>query len=59
MACPHVSGLLAAFLSVRKEYIGRPDEVKALLKRTAITLNRDIYHQGAGLPSVLEMIRQT
>lgn len=59
MACPHVSGLLAAFLSVRKEYLGRPDEVKSILKRTAITLNRDAYHQGAGLPNVLDMIRTT
>jgi subtilisin family serine protease len=25
MATPHVSGLIAAFLSVRREFIGRPD----------------------------------
>jgi subtilisin family serine protease len=29
MAAPHVSGAIAAFLSARGEYIGRPDEVKA------------------------------
>jgi hypothetical protein len=26
LACPHVLGLLAASLSVRREFIGRPDE---------------------------------
>src|SRR4029450_10929426 len=31
MACPHVSGLIAAFLSVRREYIGRPDMIKKVL----------------------------
>src|SRR6185437_15525079 len=27
MAAPHVSGAIAAFLSIRPEYIGQPDEV--------------------------------
>lgn len=31
MTCPHGSGLLAAFLSARREFIGRPDEVKWIL----------------------------
>ena len=31
MAAPHVSGLLAAFLSLRREFIGYPDRVKAIL----------------------------
>ena len=30
MAAPHVSGAIAAFLSVQREYIGRPDEVKRI-----------------------------
>ncbi len=59
MACPHVSGLLAAFLSIRKEFIGRPNEVKRLLMSTAIDLNRDRYHQGAGLPSLRRMLDAT
>ena len=28
MAAPHVSGVIAAFLSVRREFIGRPDQVR-------------------------------
>ena len=28
MAAPHVSGVIAAFLSIRPEYIGQPEEVK-------------------------------
>ncbi len=56
MAAPHVSGLLAAFLSVRGEFRGRPDEVKALLLRTCIDLGRDRYHQGAGLPNLMRML---
>jgi subtilisin family serine protease len=56
MAAPHVSGLLAAFLSVRREFRGRPDEVKALLLRTCIDLGRDRYHQGHGLPNLMRML---
>ena len=59
MAAPHVSGLLAAFLSVRREYRGRPDEVKALLLRTCIDLGRDRYHQGHGLPNLMKMLLET
>ena len=46
MAAPHVSGLLAAFLSVRREFRGRPDEVKRVLLNTCTDLERDRYHQG-------------
>ena len=56
MACPHVSGLLAAFLSVRTEFIGRPDLVKKRLLASCEDLGRDRYHQGAGLPSLLRML---
>lgn len=56
MAAPHVSGLLAAFLSVRREFCGRPDEVKALLLRTCIDLQRDRYHQGHGIPNLMRML---
>jgi subtilisin family serine protease len=48
-AAPHVSGAIAAFLSVRREFIGRADFVKALFMRTATDLERDRYLQGAGL----------
>lgn len=56
MAAPTVSGLLAAFLSVRREFRGRPDEVKSLLLRTCIDLGRDRYHQGHGMPNLMRML---
>ena len=59
MACPHVSGMLAAFLSVRREFIGRPDEVKEILLNNCNDLQRDRYHQGAGLPNLMKMLLNT
>ena len=56
MAAPHVSGLLAAFLSVRREFRGRPDEVKKILLDSCIDLGRDRYHQGRGLPNLMQML---
>jgi subtilisin family serine protease len=56
MAAPHVSGLLAAFLSVRREFRGRPDEVKALLLKTCTDTGRDRYHQGRGVPNLMQML---
>ncbi|MBU6260509.1 MAG: S8 family peptidase, partial [Burkholderiales bacterium] len=56
MAAPHVSGLLAAFLSVRREYCGRPDEVKRILLEACVDLERDRYHQGRGLPNLMQML---
>ena len=59
MACPHVSGLVAAFLSVRREFIGNPDRVKELLMAQCTDLGRDRYHQGAGLPNLVKMLMAT
>lgn len=56
MSAPHVSGLLAAFLSVRREFRGRPDEVKALLLKTCNDTGRDRYHQGHGVPNLMQML---
>ena len=56
MAAPHVSGLLAAFLSVRREFIGRPDEVKKILLNTCVDIGRDRYHQGKGIPNLMQML---
>jgi hypothetical protein len=56
MAAPHVSGLLAAFLSVRREFRGRPDEVKRILLDCCVDLGRDRYHQGRGLPNLMQML---
>ena len=59
MACPHVSGLLAAFLSVRREFIGRPDEVKKILLSNCNDVGRDRNHQGHGIPNLLKMLTNT
>jgi subtilisin family serine protease len=56
MAAPHVSGLIAAFLSVRREFIGRPDEVKKLLLDTCTDIGRDRQHQGRGIPNLMKML---
>lgn len=56
MAAPHVSGILAAFLSVRREFRGRPDEVKKILLQTCTDIGRDRYHQGAGVPNLMQML---
>jgi subtilisin family serine protease len=59
MAAPHVSGLLAAFLSVRREFIGHPHRVKEILLAHCTDLKRDRYHQGAGLPNLAKMLLNT
>jgi hypothetical protein len=59
MACPHVSGLIAAFLSVRREFIGNPDRVKEILLAGCTDLKRDRYHQGAGVPNLIRMLMNT
>jgi subtilisin family serine protease len=57
MAAPHVSGLIASFLSIRKEYIGQPETVKALFVDNATDLRRDRTFQGAGLVDVMRTIQ--
>lgn len=59
MACPHVSGLIASFLSVRKEFIGHPDEVKRILMDNCTDLGRNRYHQGRGMPNLMRMLANT
>jgi subtilisin family serine protease len=57
MAAPHVSGAIAAFLSVRREYIGQSEEVKRIFMRAATDLNRERYFQGAGLIDLMRAIQ--
>ncbi len=57
MAAPHVSGVIAAFLSVRREFIGRPEQVKEIFVSTATDLRRDRYFQGAGLIDLMRAIQ--
>jgi Subtilase family/TIR domain len=57
LAAAHVSGAVAALLSVQRELIGRPLEVKDLLLRTARDLGREKAFQGAGLLDVVAALR--
>jgi subtilisin family serine protease len=59
MAAPHVSGVVAAFLSMRREFIGRPDEVKRILLANCTDLGRDRPQQGAGMPNLVRMLLNT
>ena len=57
MATPHVSGVIAAFLSVRREFIGKPDRVKEIFLSTATDLKREKYFQGNGLVDLMRAIQ--
>jgi serine protease AprX len=56
-ATPHVSGVIAGLLSVRAEFVGRPQEIKKLLMDNAIDLGRDSSGQGRGLVDMLRAIQ--
>ena len=56
MAAPHVSGAIAAFLSVQREMIGRPEDVKQIFVSSAISLGRDPAFQGGGLVDLLRAL---
>jgi serine protease AprX len=57
MAAPHVSGAAAALLSVRREFIGRPDEVKRILVAAATSLHRGPDFEGAGLLDLMRALQ--
>jgi len=57
MAAPHVSGAVAAFLSVHPEFIGRPEDVKRVLLSSAADLGRSAYFQGAGILDALRAVQ--
>jgi hypothetical protein len=57
MAAPHVSGAIAAFLSVRREFIGEPEQVKAIFLANAIDLNRQRNFQGAGMLDLMKVLQ--
>ena len=56
MAAPHVSGAIAAFLSIRREFIGRPEEVKRIFLQNATSLGRERYFEGRGLVDLMRAI---
>lgn len=58
MAAPHVSGVLAGFLSARREFIGFPDRVKQLLLDTCTDLQRSL-RAGQGVPNLMRMLGET
>ena len=57
MAAPHVSGVIAAFLSVRKEFIGQSEKIKEIFVGTATDLKRDRNFQGSGLVDLMRAIQ--
>jgi subtilisin family serine protease/pimeloyl-ACP methyl ester carboxylesterase len=59
MAAPMVSGVIACFLSLRREFIGQPDKVKRILLSNCTDLGRDRSMQGAGMPNLVKMLVQT
>jgi subtilisin family serine protease len=57
MAAPHVSGAIAAFLSIRREFIQRPEEVKRIFLAGATSLGRERYFEGHGLVDLMRAIQ--
>jgi serine protease AprX len=57
MAAPHVSGAIAAFLSVRGEFKGRPEQVKDIIVNGATDLKRRPEFQGTGLLDLLRSLQ--
>ena len=57
MAAPHVSGAIAAFLSVRREFIGHPEKVKELFLANTIDLKRERAFQGHGMLDLLKVLQ--
>jgi serine protease AprX len=57
MAAPHVSGAVANFLSIRREFIGRPDDVKKIFLESATSLGRERYFEGYGLVDLMRAIQ--
>jgi serine protease AprX len=57
MAAPHVSGAIAAFLSIRREFIGRPAEVKRIFLQNATSLGRERYFEGHGMVDLMRAIQ--
>jgi serine protease AprX len=57
MAAPHVSGAIAAFLSIRREFVLKPDEVKRIFLESATPLGRERYFEGHGLVDLMRAIQ--
>jgi hypothetical protein len=57
MAAPHVSGAIAALLSIRAEFIGQPERVKEIVVANTIDLRRERKFQGSGLLDLMKAIQ--
>jgi subtilisin family serine protease len=57
MAAPHVSGTIAAFLSIRREFTGQPEQVKQIFTNSATSLGRERYFEGHGLVDLMRAIQ--
>ena len=57
MAAPHVSGAIAAFLSIRREFIGQPEQIKQIFTGAATSLGRERYFEGHGLVDLMRAIQ--
>ena len=57
MAAPHVSGAIASFLSIRREFIGRPEHVKRVFLENATSLGRERYFEGRGMVDLMRAIQ--
>ncbi|WP_245008729.1 S8 family serine peptidase [Mycolicibacterium farcinogenes] len=57
MAAPHVSGAIAAFLSVQREFVSEPEAIKRIFVESATSLNRDPAFQGSGLLDLLRALQ--
>jgi subtilisin family serine protease len=57
MAAPHVSGAAAALLSVRREFLGRPDLIKKVILDSAMDLGRSADFQGSGLLDLMRALQ--
>ncbi|WP_406229341.1 S8 family serine peptidase [Nocardia sp. NBC_01009] len=56
-AAPHVSGAIAAFLSVRPEFITQAEEIKEIFVKSAVPLGRERYFEGAGLVDLMRALQ--
>ena len=57
MAAPHVSGAAALLMARHREMVGRPEEIKAILCKTATDLGRERYFQGHGMLDILRALQ--
>jgi subtilisin family serine protease len=57
MAAPHVSGAIAALLSVRREFRGETEKVKQIFVNSCTDLKRKVDFQGAGLIDLMRAMQ--